>query len=147
MDAPSALVFPVFSLLLFKFYCMKRSVITGTGSYIPSEIKSNKDFTASDFYTEQQEKIDTPTDVIVEKFKAITGIEERRYAEESMTTSDMAALAAKEAIAMSGVDPETIDQIIFAHNFGDVLSNTIQTDAIPALASRVKHLLGIKNPS
>ncbi len=126
---------------------MKRSVITGTGSYIPTKIKSNNDFTASDFYTEQKEKIDTPTDVIVEKFKAITGIEERRYAEASMTTSDMAALAAKEAIAMSGVDPETIDQIIFAHNFGDVLSNTIQTDAIPALASRVKQLLGIKNPA
>ena len=126
---------------------MKRSVITGTGAYIPSRIKSNKDFTDSEFYSEQKEKIDTPSEIIVEKFEAITGIEERRYAEDNLTTSDMAALAAKEAIAMSGVDPETIDQIIFAHNFGDVLKDSVQTDAIPALASRVKHLLGIKNPS
>jgi len=125
---------------------MKRSVITGTGCYIPSSIKSNKDFLSSDFYSEQSEKIDLPNETIVEKFKAITGIEERRYADDNMNTSDMAAFAAREAIAMSGVDPETIDQIIFAHNFGDVVKDSIQCDAVPALASRVKHLLGIKNP-
>lgn len=126
---------------------MKRSVITGTGAYIPSRIKSNKEFTESDFYSELNEKIDTPSDIIVEKFKAITGIEERRYAEDNLSTSDMAAIAAREAIAMSGIDPETIDQIIFAHNFGDITKNSVQCDAVPALASRVKHLLGIKNPA
>lgn len=126
---------------------MKRSVITGTGSYIPSRIKSNKDFTESEFYNELYEKIDIPTDIVVEKFKAITGIEARRYAEDNLCASDMATLAAREAIAMSRIDPETIDQIIFAHNFGDISKNSIQSDAVPALASRVKHLLGIKNPA
>jgi 3-oxoacyl-[acyl-carrier-protein] synthase-3 len=48
---------------------------------------------------------------------------------------------------MSGVDPETIDQLILAHNFGDVMKHSIQTDAVPSLASRVKHQLGIKNPN
>jgi 3-oxoacyl-[acyl-carrier-protein] synthase-3 len=64
-----------------------------------------------------------------------------------MRASDMAFFAAREAIDMSGIDPETIDQIIVAHNFGDVLNNTIQSDAIPSLASRVKHELGIKSPA
>jgi 3-oxoacyl-[acyl-carrier-protein] synthase-3 len=59
----------------------------------------------------------------------------------------MASKAAELAIQDAGIDPETIDQIIVAHNFGDVLPGTIQTDTIPALASRVKHQLGIKNPN
>jgi 3-oxoacyl-[acyl-carrier-protein] synthase-3 len=64
-----------------------------------------------------------------------------------MNTSEMASKAAELAIQDAGIDPETIDQIIVAHNFGDVLPGTIQTDTIPALASRVKHQLGIKNPN
>jgi 3-oxoacyl-[acyl-carrier-protein] synthase-3 len=64
-----------------------------------------------------------------------------------MNTSEMASKAAELAIQDAGIDPETIDQIIVAHNFGDVLPGTIQTDTIPALASRVKHHLGIKNPN
>jgi len=91
--------------------------------------------------------IKTPNAEIVEKFKDITGIYERRYAEENMNTSEMASKAAELAIQDAGIDPETIDQIIVAHNFGDVLPGTIQTDTIPALASRVKHHLGIKNPN
>jgi 3-oxoacyl-[acyl-carrier-protein] synthase-3 len=64
-----------------------------------------------------------------------------------MNTSEMASKAAELAIQDAGIDPETIDQIIVAHNFGNVLPGTIQTDTIPALASRVKHQLGIKNPN
>lgn len=126
---------------------MKRAVITGTGRYIPSNIKTNLDFATHEFYGEQHEKIETPPEEIVEKFKAITGIAERRYAETNMCASDLAYFAAQQAIEMSGVDPESIDQIIVAHNFGDVQDHTIQSDAIPALASRVKHKLGIKNPA
>jgi len=126
---------------------MKRSVITGTGAYIPNEVKSNRDFTANNFYNETHHKIDVAPLEVVEKFKAITGIEERRYAPSEMTSSGMAAIAAREAIAMSGVDPETIDQLILAHNFGDVMKHSIQSDAVPSLASRVKHELGIKNPN
>jgi len=126
---------------------MKRTVITGTGSYIPNEIKENKDFTTQNFYNEVNHRIDTAPLEIVEKFQAITGIEERRYAPKEITTSGMATIAAREAIAMSGVDIETLDQLILAHNFGDVVKNSIQSDAVPSLASRVKHDLGIKNPN
>jgi len=126
---------------------MKRTVITGTGSYIPNEIKENKDFTTQNFYNEVNHRIDTAPLEIVDKFQAITGIEERRYAPKEITTSGMATVAAREAIAMSGVDIETLDQLILAHNFGDVVKNSIQSDAVPSLASRVKHDLGIKNPN
>lgn len=123
-----------------------QTVITGTGAYIPTEIKTNRDFTVHDFYGENHRRIETDPAQIVEKFREITGIEERRYASQHLNTSDLAAMAARQAIEDSGVDPETLDQIIVAHNFGNVVKHTIQTDALPALASRVKHTLGIKNP-
>jgi len=124
-----------------------KTVIAGTGSYIPPVIKTNKEFGAQEFYGEDNKKIITPTQNIVEKFKDITGIEERRYASEEMNSSDMATIAAKRAIDDSGINPEELDQIILAHNFGNVIKHTIQTDVLPALASRVKHNLGIKNPN
>lgn len=123
------------------------SVITGTGSYVPTEMKSNSDFSVNEFYSEKNEKIDTPAEVIAEKFKQITGIEERRYVSGELNNSDIAAIAAQLAIDDAGIDKESIDQIIFAHNFGNVLQGTIQTDAMPSLASRVKQTLGIKNPN
>ena len=123
------------------------TIISGTGSYIPSIIKTNLAFAENTFYGEDGVLIKTPNAEIVEKFKDITGIYERRYAEQNMNTSEMASKAAELAIQDAGIDPETIDQIIVAHNFGDVLPGTIQTDTIPAIASRVKHQLGIKNPN
>lgn len=123
------------------------TIISGTGSYIPSIVKTNLAFAENTFYGEDGVLIKTPNAEIVEKFKDITGIYERRYAEENMNTSEMASKAAELAIQDAGIDPETIDQIIVAHNFGNVLPGTIQTDTIPALASRVKHQLGIKNPN
>ena len=123
------------------------SVITGTGSYIPTITKTGKDFTVHNFYAEDNKRIETDPQEVVRKFELITGIAERRYATEDIQSSDMAALAAKTAIEDAGCDPETIDQIIVAHNFGNVLKHTIQTDVLPALASRVKHALQIKNPS
>ena len=123
------------------------TIISGTGSYIPSIIKTNLAFAENTFYGEDGVLIKTPNAEIVEKFKDITGIYERRYAEENMNTSEMASKAAELAIQDAGIDRETIDQIIVAHNFGDVLPGTIQTDTIPSLASRVKHQLGIKNPN
>lgn len=123
------------------------TIITGTGSYIPSVVKTNQSFVNNSFYAENGELIATPNEEIVEKFKDITGIAERRYADNNENTSEMATKAAALAIKDAGIDPETIDQIIVAHNFGNVLAGTIQTDAIPAIASRVKHQLGIKNPA
>jgi len=43
-------------------------------------------------------------------------------------------------------DPEELDYIIVAHNFGDVKYENRHSDMVPSLAARVKHKLGIKNP-
>ncbi len=125
---------------------MLRSIITGTGSYIPSLVKTNRDFACHDFYQDNYEKIDKSPDEIISKFQQITGIEERRYATEDHSASSMGAEAARLAIAESGIDIESIDQIIVAHNFGDVKKHSIQTDVLPSLASRIKNMLGIANP-
>jgi 3-oxoacyl-[acyl-carrier-protein] synthase-3 len=85
-------------------------------------------------------------ETVIGKFKGITGIEERRYADSSIITSDMAYLASDKAIKNSGIDPESLDYIIVAHNFGDIKSGTIQSDALPCLAARVKNKLQIQNP-
>lgn len=126
---------------------MHRTIITGTGSYIPTVTKKNSEFVAGKFYTDHHDLIDQPPQRIVEKFRQITGIEERRYASRNMSASNMAAHAAMLAIEESGIDGETIDQIIVAHNYGNIIEHTMQPDTVPSLASRVKHNLGIRNPS
>ncbi|MCU7548938.1 ketoacyl-ACP synthase III [Chitinophagaceae bacterium LB-8] len=125
---------------------MLRSVITGTGCYIPSHTKTNEDFIAQNFYAEDNTLIGIKSNIIIDKFKKITGIEERRYVTDDLNTSDIATLAARDAIKDSGIDMETLDLIIVAHNFGNVLKNSIQTDVVPSLANRVKHNLKISNP-
>ena len=123
------------------------TVITGTGCFIPEVIKTNQQFIEQEFYAQDGQPITISSREIVDKFREITGIEERRYINDDMISSDMATIAARIAIKDSGIDPEELDQIILAHNFGNVIKNTIQTDAVPSLASRVKHGLGIKNPN
>ena len=90
--------------------------------------------------------INASNEVIVEKFKAITGIGERRYAKKTINTSDIAFFAAEKAIESANINREDIDYIIIAHNYGDVKHSTEQSDTVPSIASRVKHLLKIKNP-
>lgn len=126
---------------------MFRSVITGTGSYIPPVVQSNSDFASHAFYADNQQPLPADSALIVEKFKQITGIEERRYTTDELTTSDIGAIAGRKAIEDSGIDPEKLDYIIVAHNFGNVIKHTIQTDAVPSLASLIKHALGIHNPN
>jgi 3-oxoacyl-[acyl-carrier-protein] synthase-3 len=125
---------------------MKRSTIIGSGSYIPENKVPNADFHKHEFYTPDHTRIDNPGEVIAHKFQEITGIQERRYADANMNASDLGYRAAKRAIEDAGIDPESIDQIICATNFGDVQNGTIQCDFLPAVASRIKHLLKIKNP-
>lgn len=120
--------------------------IVGLGSYIPSEVVTNIDFSKHNFLNEDGSSFPYPNDVVAQKFQEITGIQERRYVSDDLQASDIAFLAAKKAIKNAKIDPETLDYIIFAHNFGDVKKNTLQSDILPSLASRVKHLLQIENP-
>lgn len=120
--------------------------ITGTGSYIPNCIEKNENFYNHEFLNADGSSINNSNEVIVEKFKAITGIQERRYIEDDLLNSDIAFFAAQKAIADANINQEDLDYIIVAHNYGDVKHNTIQSDTVPSIASRVKHLLQIKNP-
>ncbi|MEQ6123417.1 3-oxoacyl-ACP synthase III family protein [Pseudotenacibaculum sp. MALMAid0570] len=126
---------------------MTSSIITGTGSYIPTIKKENEKFLPHRFLNADGTEIPNPNEIIIEKFKSITGIEERRYADNKYNTSDLGYFAAKEAIKDANIDPEELDYIILAHNFGDVKSAAIQSDILPSLATRVKYRLGIKNPN
>ena len=120
--------------------------ITGVGSYIPETVKKNEDFIQSTFLNPDGSLINSPNEVIVEKFHAITGIAERRYAEPHLKASDLGSIAAEKAINDANIDPETLDYIIVAHNFGDVEYGNHQSDVLPGLAVRIKHNLRIRNP-
>ncbi|HLO72335.1 MAG TPA: ketoacyl-ACP synthase III [Flavobacterium sp.] len=120
--------------------------ITGSGSYIPTETISNVDFAKHSFLNDDGTPFPYPNDVVAEKFLEITGIRERKYVSDDLCTSDIAFIAAKKAIEDAKIDPETLDYIILAHNFGDVKKGAIQSDILPSLATRVKHHLRIKNP-
>jgi 3-oxoacyl-[acyl-carrier-protein] synthase-3 len=120
--------------------------ITGSGCYIPTQIVTNTDFARHQFLNEDGSTYAVPNEVIAEKFKDITGIEERRYVDDNLSTSDIAFFAAAKAIEDSKIDPETLDYIIVAHNFGDVKKDAIQSDTVPSIAARVKHKLRIRNP-
>ena len=125
----------------------KNVVITGTGSAIPNKIVKNNDFNNHVFMNEDGTLFEKKNSEIIEKFEAITGIEERRYAEDHINTSDLAAEASKKAILSSGINKEELDLIIVAHNFGDVVTGKIQGDFLPSIATRVKNKLEIKNPN
>ena len=126
---------------------MITSKITGTGAYIPSMIKENNAFLNERFYNEDGSSLTSENDVIIDKFKVITGIKERRYAKPESNTSDLAFFASQKAIEDANINQEEIDYIILAHNFGDVKYGTIQSDLLPSLATRVKYRLGIENPN
>ncbi len=119
--------------------------IIGSGSCIPEIRVSNKYFENHLFLDENGRSLNYSRERIIEKFTAITGIEERRYAPGHYVASDLAFIAAQKAIETAGIDPESINYIIVAHNFGDVRYNTIQSDMLPSLASRVKNKLKIQN--
>ncbi|MEI9917652.1 MAG: ketoacyl-ACP synthase III [Bacteroidota bacterium] len=125
---------------------MIHSVITGTGSCIPEVIVGNDTFLNTQFFGKDGSKLYQSNKAIVEKFQAVTGIEERRYSRQDQNASTLAHLSAVEAIASAGVDKELLDYIIVAHNFGDVAFETNRVNQVPSLASRVKSLLGIQNP-
>jgi 3-oxoacyl-[acyl-carrier-protein] synthase-3 len=123
---------------------MANSIITATGSYIPSAVIPNTHFLENEFYDADGIKLEQPNPEIIAKLNEITGIEERRYVTDELTTSDIASIAAEKAL--EGEDRESLDYIIVAQNLGEVKADNIRTDNVPTIAARVKHNLRIKNP-
>jgi 3-oxoacyl-[acyl-carrier-protein] synthase-3 len=99
------------------------SKILGTGSYLPSQIRTNADL---------EKMVDTTDEWIVTR----TGIKERRIAAEDETVADMGYEASLKAIEMAGIDKSDIDLIIVA--------TTSSSHAFPSSACQVQAKLGIQ---
>ncbi|MBN2683518.1 MAG: ketoacyl-ACP synthase III [Bacteroidales bacterium] len=123
------------------------SKIIGTGSYLPTVNVDNNAFLNTKFYDEDGKLVEKSGNEIIDTFQKITTISERRYVSDDQVTSDIAFLAGKDAIENSGIDKESLDYIIVAHNFGDVKELNRRTDIVPSIAARVKYFLQIHNPS
>ncbi|MCL2725347.1 MAG: ketoacyl-ACP synthase III [Polyangiaceae bacterium] len=82
---------------------MPNAFISGTGFYVPPRRVTNDDLRT--VYG-----IDTTHEWIVKR----TGIEERRFADEGVGTSDLGLLAAQAAIEKAGIAKTDLDMIIFA---------------------------------
>ena len=121
------------------------SVIAGTGSFIPESRIAGDAFLNATFF-ENGLKLEKENAEIISKFTEITEIIERRYVDALHVNSTMASFAAQKAIDDAGIDKESLDHIIFCHNFGDVKLNSNRMDMLPALAAKVKQELGIVNP-
>ncbi|MGE5480593.1 MAG: 3-oxoacyl-ACP synthase III family protein [Chloroflexota bacterium] len=122
------------------------SVIISSGSHLPERVVPNKDFLENEFYDANFNRIEKSNELIIQKFQEITGINERRYARDDQNASDIAYLAAKDALESGSIDKESLDYVIVAHNFGDVACDNRRSDFVPSIAARVKQLLGISNP-
>jgi 3-oxoacyl-[acyl-carrier-protein] synthase-3 len=82
--------------------------ITGTGSYLPRKVLTNRDL---------ESVVETSDDWIVSR----TGIRERHVAAEGEFTSDLALNACRNALAAAGRTPADIDLIIVATSTPDMV--------------------------
>ena len=78
-------------------------IINGVGSCIPERRVRNEDFLNAEFYQENGEKFTADNAEIIRKFEGITGIKSRRYANVDQVASDLATIAAKNALANSTI--------------------------------------------
>ncbi len=99
------------------------SRITGTGSYLPERVLTNKDL---------EKKVDTTHDWIVER----TGITKRHVAIDGQTTCDLAEQAARNAMEAAGKTAADIDLIIFATTTPDRI--------FPSTACLLQQRLGVQ---
>lgn len=99
-----------------------RSVLLGTGSYLPEKTVSNHELSKT---------LDTSHDWIVER----TGIHSRHIAAENELTSDLAVQAARKALDASNLSANDIDMVVMATCTPD--------NTFPATATRVQAKLGI----
>lgn len=99
-----------------------RSIIAGTGSYLPEKILTNADL---------EKMVDTTDEWIVQR----SGIRERHIAAPEQTTGDMAVEAARRALAAAGIAADDIDGVIVA--------TTTPDRTFPSVAVKVQGELGI----
>jgi 3-oxoacyl-[acyl-carrier-protein] synthase-3 len=124
------------------------SVIVATGSCIPARRIPNEEFLDHRLFDALGNPLDPKSNPrLIAKFQEITGIAVRHHVPDDLVASDLATLAAQNALAGTAIDPETLDYLIVAHNFGDVPARNPRSDFVPSLAARVKRGLQIANPA
>lgn len=101
---------------------MFRSLVTGCGAYLPSQVVTNADLS---------KRVETDDAWIRQR----TGICQRHIAAEGEMTSDLGLAAAKEALAQAGVAADGIDLIVCATSTPD--------ETFPATATRIQYGLGM----
>lgn len=99
-----------------------RAVVRGVGHYLPDRIVPNSEF---------EKTIDTSDEWI----RSRSGIERRHFAAEGQTTSDLAARAARAALADAGLQADDIDAIVVATSTADL--------TFPSAATMVQAALGM----
>ena len=100
----------------------RKAYVSGTGSYLPEKILTNKDL---------EKIVDTTDEWIVQR----SGIRERHIAAKDETVTDMAVKAAKKAMEAAGIEADQINGIIVA--------TTTPDTTFPAVAVKVQAALGI----
>ena len=101
---------------------MRNATITGWGACVPPAVLSNAD-------------LETLTDTSDEWITSRTGIRERRISH--VETSDLAAVAARRALAAAGCSADDLDLVVVA---------TCTPDrSIPSAATMVQHKIGATN--
>lgn len=98
-----------------------RSVVTGVGGYLPSDVVTNSDLAKF---------VDTTDEWIVER----TGIRQRHRAAEGEFTSDLGTAAAQRALAAAGRKASDVDLIVVATTTPDL--------TFPSVATMVQHKIG-----
>ncbi len=99
-----------------------RAVVDAVGHYLPERVVPNSYF-------------ETFLDTSDEWIRTRSGIESRRFAAEDQTTSDLAVLAAQDAIAKAGIDPSEIDGVLVATSTPDL--------TFPSVATMVQARIGM----
>jgi 3-oxoacyl-[acyl-carrier-protein] synthase-3 len=99
-----------------------RSIIAGTGAYLPERVLTNGELASM---------VDTSDQWIQER----TGIKSRHIAADGEYTSDLAAHAARRALAAAGLDASFVDLI--------VLATATPDNTFPATATKVQAMLGV----
>ncbi|MDN2662429.1 beta-ketoacyl-ACP synthase III [Psychromonas sp. 14N.309.X.WAT.B.A12] len=98
------------------------SKIIGTGSYLPTAVRTNQDL---------EKMVDTSDEWITVR----TGIKERRIASEQETIAFMGTKAGEQALQSAGLAASDLDLIVVA--------TTSNHNAFPSAACEVQNLLGI----
>ncbi|MGG7565443.1 beta-ketoacyl-ACP synthase III [Rhodovulum sp. DZ06] len=100
-----------------------RAAPVACGHYLPERVVENDEFTKT---------LDTSDEWI----QARSGIKRRRFAAPHQKTSDLAAEAARDALAKAGMEASELDAI--------VLATATPDQTFPSTATRVQHEIGMK---